>query len=275
MMNTSSTMTPLRKSALKGLLWMDYQRHREGILIGLPSIALMAIFIGLFEDVDGPMFFWTCLAMAIGCGIGFGRSEWTLGVEEYSLGLPPSRKDRYYVRFGLGIGFMLAVQFMGLAAGPFGWVSALGEMTSIQVPHPSQDISLWAGWDAPGFYMMCVGASLAIFAECYAVCMNSENADTSIWSVRIIPFIVAAIALINVDYYLLPGNVGILTGTLGLIYTLARTLRGARQFESKDMVMDGPETGTDYGSHARARVLIMLGLLALLGLGFWTLLYRQ
>jgi len=274
-MDATVDVGALRKNALKGLLWMDFQRHKEGFLIGLPSIALMALFIGLAENAGGPMFFWMGLAMGIGGGMGFGRGEWAQGVEEYSLGLPPTRSDRYYVRFALGLAFLFCLFFFGLAAGPLGWVRDMWELTPFELPAYRPDAPIWEGFNGPGFYLLSIGLSLAVFSEFYAVCINVERRDDVLWLARVSPFCLGTLLIVAADYHFLAGDVGYLTGALGLAYVAPRTYFGARAFERKDVVLDGAAPGT--AGEARRPIVVvalLVGLTVLFTLGLWLYLSR-
>ncbi len=269
-MTTAVDVRALRRNALKGLLWMDFQRHREGFLIGLPSVALMALLIGLVENAGGPMFFWMGLAMGVGGGMGFGRGEWAQGVEEYSLGLPPTRRDRYYVRFALGLAFLFSLFLLGLAAGPFGWIRALWELTPLELPAYRPDAPIWEGFNGPGFYVLSVGLSLAVFSEFYAVCINVERRDDTLWFARVLPFCVGALLVVASDYHFLAGNVGYLTGILGLAYAAPRTHLGARAFQRKDVVLDGAEPANNRGARQPILALtVTIGLTVLLTIALW------
>ncbi len=274
MMNTTQDTAALRRNARRGLLRMDFQRHREGFLIGLPSIVLVSLAIGLVENAGGPMFFWMGLAMGAGCGVGFGRGESLQGVEEYSFGLPPTRQDRYTVRFLLGIAFLAVVYFLGLAAGPLGWVRALGELLPIELAEYQPEAAIWEGFRGTGFYVLSIGLSLAVFAESYAVSINVEHSDDTTWVLRLLPFCVAAAATIALDYHFLSGSVGYLSGAIGLAYFVPRAYLGMRRFERRDVVLEGG--GTEEGRPQGSRVLvIILALTVLLTFGVWAYLTQR
>ncbi|MCB9896608.1 MAG: hypothetical protein H6825_01265 [Planctomycetes bacterium] len=259
----------LRRSALRGLLWMDYQRHKEGFLVGLPMLAVAMLAVGAIDGASGPLVFWMGLAMGVACGLGFGTGEWTQGVEEYSLGLPPTRRDRYLVRFALGLAFLLPLYVLGLASGPLGWTRALWELTPFELPAGRLDSVLWDGFAGPGFCVLGIGLSLAVFAETYAVSINVERRGSP-WFVRLVPFGVGAALVAVADSAFFPDAFGYLTGLLGLAWVAPRTVFGARAFERKDVVLDGPTTG---GGTARPAPLlaVLLGVLAAIGLFVWAL----
>jgi hypothetical protein len=275
-MNANHQQRALRGDALRGLLWMDLQRHREGFLIGLPSVALVALLIGLIENAGGPMFFWMGLAMGVGCGMGFGRGEWAQGIEEYSLGLPPTRRDRYFVRFALGLAFLLTLQFFGLAAGPLGWVRALWELTPFELPTYQPNAPIWEAFNGPGFYVLSLGLCLAVFSEFYAACINAEHRDDVRWMARVAPFCLGAVLVVAADCHFFAGKVGYLSGILGLAYVAPRTYLGAKRFQRKDMVLDGgAASGAGQDRRPIAVPTLMAGLLALLTLAVVLYLRRR
>jgi len=266
----------LRRETLKGLLWWDFQRHREGFLFGLPSIALMAVFLGLVENAGGPMFLWMGLAMSVGCGLGFGRGEWSEGYEEYSLGLPPTRRDRYLVRLSLGFGFLAFLLFVGLAAGPFGWVRAGWELVLTEPPPYDPAGKIWEAFQGNGFYFLTVGVTFATYVECYATSIAAQRVDPYSWGLRLVPFALGSLGLIQLDRVLFPGNVGYLTFSVGVVYGLFRILTGLRRFEQKDAVFDASPSSAGCDGSRRIMVLlaVLAGLGALLIAGIWTNLSR-
>jgi len=274
---TTAHQRSLRKNALVGLLWWDYRRHREGFLLGLPSVTVCALLIGLVENAGGPMFLWMGLAMGVGCGLGFGRGEWSEGLEEFSLGLPPTRRDRYLVRLGLGLAFLGWLLFLGLAAGPLGWVRALWEALSFDMSHYRAEAPIWEAYRGPGFYALAIGLTLATYVECFATAMAVERPGST-WAMRFVPVGLGLAALVSLDLALFPGRVGFLTGAVGLAFAAVRARTGLASFERKDAVL-GPArggSGGGGGSTAMPRLLaVLLGLTVLLVAGVWALIARS
>lgn len=274
--NVNERERALRHSAWKGLLWWDFRRHKQGFVIGLPSIVVVALMMGLVENASGPWFFIGALVMGVDVGIGFGRGEWVLGYEEYSLGLPPARRDRYYVRLFLGLAFLFVLLVAGLAAGPLGWVRALWELLPMELPAYDSAEELWAGFQSAGFHFLSAGLGFAAFVETYAVSMQVERGAQPNWMVKLVPFAVVAALAANLDLHYAHGNAGYLTGGVGLAWGLARVEWGCRRFERKDVVLDasGPAGGHEAArsQRVRASLLVILGLLALLAAGLFALL---
>jgi hypothetical protein len=245
-------------------------------VIGLPSILVAALAIGLVENAGGAMFFWMGLAMAVACGAGFGRGEWSEGVEEYSLALPPTRRDRYFVRFGLGVAFLIVLQLFGLAAGPTGLIRGMWELLPLELPVYRENAAIWQAFDGPGFYVLSIGVTYAVYAEFYAVCMNTERESDTLWFFRLVPFLLGALVVVAIDTKFLVGSVGYLTGLLGLTYAVPRTFLGAKAFEHKDVVLDvvSPKS-YGIGEKGSPALVIALGLTVLLTVGFWFFITRS
>jgi len=223
----------------KGLLWWDFRRHRQGFVIGLPTIALAAMMIGMVENVAGPWFLWGGLVMGAATGIGFGLGESSLCYEEYSLGLQPARRDRYYVRFFLGLAFLFVLLVVGLAAGPLGWVRSFWELLPVELPRYQPDAELWRGFQGVGYFFLSVGLGFATFVESYAVSMQVGRSVRTNWVGKFAPFVVGAAALVALDLELFGGDPGYLTCGVALVYGLLQIESGCRRFESKD----GSSTG--------------------------------
>ena len=113
-----------------------------------------------------------------------------------------------------------------------------------------------------------VVAGLAFLSEFYAVCINVERRDDALWIARVLPFCIGTLLVIAADYYLLVGDVGYLTGILGLAYVGPRTHLGARTFQHKDVVLDGPSDIGDARQSFRA-LTVVIGLTVLLTLALW------
>jgi len=238
MQSKNASEAELRRSVLRGLWWWELRRNRQEIWGGLGSALFVAALVGMTTGIKGRWFLMGTLVVALSAGINIGSSGWKKGYEEYSLGLPPSRADRFQVRFGLGFAYLAVMLLIALAAGPFGWFYSLGELVGTAEPLSSEVNRLGTHFEGLGMFVFSIGLGLALYVESLVIAINIERGTQPTWVVEFLPFGLGAWLVAGADMTFFSPDAGFLTGAVALLWSAIRLQSGRRRFEAKDVVLD-------------------------------------
>ncbi len=261
---------PATGRILRGLAWYDWRRHRAGAVLGLGSIALMALVIGTIEHPSTAMFFILCMAMGAGCGAGFGRAEWFEGHEEFSLSLPPSRRQRYLVRLTLAFATLAVVYAIGAVACHTTFPRYLLELALGSLPARAgfEPLPAWAR--GPGFLALSLTAPLAVLAQTFAVSMSVQRRGGLGWAVETLLVALGGLALYLLDRIFLGEAAGWLVSPLLVLFAGFRARLGLTAYERKEAVVDYQPVDDAFNKKATVWILVLLTGLAALGiLALW------
>lgn len=151
----------------RGLLWCEWYSHSRLLLT-----FLIAWLVGIWvlNAMVNPV--WIVVlggVYSFFAGVLFGGSDVIQGIEEFSMSLPPTRRQRYLARLVLGGGSVLVINTMSLIA--------LGD----EIPQFLASLSVRAGIGATGpvnllpFYGLIYGVPMASFAISYVLSLLGRS----------------------------------------------------------------------------------------------------
>jgi len=158
---TAASANGTTRSIMRGLIWRERQLH--GSLVDA-YVAIWVIGIWALRLIDHPAvlaLFGFLLAAQLGSRLG--SSEWKEGAEEFLFALPPTRRQRFWIRGAAGL--VPVVLLTGLGAAALAW-NRPAELWSLFSdgpfcePTPPQAVSTW---------LAVFALSIAIYAISYSV----------------------------------------------------------------------------------------------------------
>jgi hypothetical protein len=108
---------------LRTLLWHEWFSHGSFMLTTLSVWLLCQWVLMIFFHPGWVIGLGTVLGLWIGAS--FAGVDAQEGTQEFALALPPARAQRYCVRLGMGLSFLLLLVGISLLAISFGWPQAL------------------------------------------------------------------------------------------------------------------------------------------------------
>jgi len=153
---------PLQTNILKGLLWREWLAHRNLLLGFLVAWLILLWVLGIFFHPGFLIAFGAIFAFVAGPRLG--GADAAEGSEEFSLSLPPTRRQRYLVRMGLGLVSVFLLTGLGSLA------------IWLDLPQRLWGLVVESGFTEPfppvghGFlYLLAVVAPLGVFAFTFAM----------------------------------------------------------------------------------------------------------
>jgi hypothetical protein len=160
---------------LQGLFWRDWLLHKME-LIWIFSAWLFGVWVFPIQ----PMYFLLPFGVISACILGpsLGGADAAEASEEFSFSLPPTRAQRYLVRFVLGGTLLVVLMAGGVLAACFDLPQALwGLIFEAGYTHPFEQPK------STVIYGLAFTGTVAVYADCFAAgaCSRSPHGMGWIW----------------------------------------------------------------------------------------------
>ena len=266
--NEGAAASALDWEVLRGLMWIDWRRHRLGAVTGVIAVGICMLVIGVDTASGAARFFWLSIFMGLGLGVGLGRADWFEGEEEYALSLPPMRRERYLARFLFGLAVMAALYAIGVLTCFTDLPRSLGALLDMPMPALDEPPPYFARMSGPTFTALALTSPLALYVESFALSTGVHGRDDLSWLWELPAVILGGIGLYLLDEAWMGRFSGWLVGPALLLFSVLRWRMGARTYHQREAVVQVQASGLQSAKPVVALVLITV-LAVLFTLGLW------
>jgi len=257
-------------TVIGSLVWLQWRYHRCGVIYGGLAVAL-ALFVSTLEKgAQEEMISLMLISIAWGTGLGFGRLDWQEGQEEFQLTLPATRAQRYWVKFGYGVGMMALCYLIALVVcytPAFDFVRAwLPELKGAP-----EDLPLGPG---AAFVVLALFVPPLLFVESFTAAMGISRRGSVAWLPRFLALLVVGEGLFLAGERWIPESFLWILGPVFLGCAALRVRSGLRQYEAKDAVLEASSSGVREKQVLIGVAILLLGVLAAT-LTLWLVMHQR
>lgn len=155
-----------RKGLLRALYWQEWFAHGSELLLAM-SFWLIGQWVLMLFFHPGWVIGWGTI-LAVWLGAGFAGADAHEGAEEFTLALPPQRAQRYHVRLGMSLSFLVLLLGVSLLAIRHDWPQRLWGLvveTGFTEPFKNEDsrVGPWL------YYGLAIACPLAAYGVSFGM----------------------------------------------------------------------------------------------------------
>ncbi len=265
----------------RGLIWGELRTlDNSWGFLGLSILVGTCVLGVLHEGISSAYLPWiilaTCLLSATSVAIVMAGYRTNLGIDEFVAGLPPRRRDRFRVRFAIGlvlaaVTILLIVGFLrsGLLVWILGWLPETVRRTALGAEALPPMVNAETAFVALPLLLFGYSAAFMAAARHHQFCQEAADAEGSNYG-----FVLPGLALVATRFLAAASGVLWLGYLLFDILLLVLAGRCYRRAETRALTIDLPEPsgsasnkGTNIFITLSAMSIVLLGFAFLFGVG--------